>query len=149
MAAYIDGIMPRMRPGPKRNPANYRPASGQPASGWPASGLPAMGPGWGGPPKGKGRDSAALKPRTREKRENEEPAKRQVREELAQEAFDALVTIVRTSKHEGAILQAAVAILNRVEGLPVARTIAATTDDLERLTDEELEAELARFRDID
>ncbi len=42
-------------------------------------------------------------------------------------------------------LNAAQAFLNRIEGLPVARQITASLDDLKALSDEQLEQELRRL----
>lgn len=96
----------------------------------PSTGLPAMGAGWGGPAKGAGMGPEGLK-WGEEKKDAADPAKRQTKEVLAQEAMDALVEIMRTAESPGLKLHAATAVLNRVEGLPVARQVTATAESLE------------------
>ena len=89
------------------------------------------GAGWGGPAKGAGkppgspeagrppRDVAALKAASREARIEA------LKQKLADLAFNA--------QREETQLSAAVALLNREEGLPVARQISATVDSADKV----------------
>jgi hypothetical protein len=119
---------------PRRKETNYKPEE-HPSAG-PASGMPTMGDGWGGPPKGAGKP---IKPGERLVARPIE-----VRQELEQEMLDRMVTIARTSPNDFAATNAADKVLDRLQGKPVQRTVTATLDDLARMTDEELDADLAR-----
>ena len=108
----------------------------------PASGIPARGPGWGGAAKGAGNHAAGPgQPPDGPERQ----AKIADKQALAAEAMETLALIMRTSALDMAKLSAAQAILDRTAGKAVQRTITASADDLERLSDDELRAELARF----
>lgn len=87
----------------------------------PASGVPASGAGWGGPAKGAGgpgKREGGGHP-TNEQRE----LNRMTDEAIAQEAKEKLVSIMRAPEFETNGLNAAKALLDRIEGTPVQRTI--------------------------
>ena len=73
-------------------------------------------------------------------------AKRQSEAETAAEMRDKLLELARHGEREETQLAAASKLLDRIEGLPVARTITSVADDLARMTDEELRAEIERVR---
>ena len=127
--------------------------------------------GWGGPPKGAGRGGPARHP-TKEFKKSGEPnvgaalvrdfdgaqpgpgrghvssagedrrARDAARSEVAQET---LFSLVIGADRQETQLAAAVALLNRIDGMPIARNLNANVDDLSRLSDAELQAERERL----
>lgn len=124
-----------------RNPGAGKPPHNGPAKGA-GSGLPMGGSGqsWGGPAKGAGKPAApftADSP-TRVTWANADPAKALSRaekaardERRAEEMRDVLYGLATTAENEMARKSAAEALLNRLEGMPIARTIAAVIDPAE------------------
>lgn len=117
-----------------------------------------QGAGWGGPARGAGRGGAARAytagcPTRRTFPGGQgDPGKRVARDEerasraaTADELRAHLSHLAFHAEREETQLSAAVALLNRIEGLPVARNVNLAVDDLSRLTDAELEAEIARL----
>jgi hypothetical protein len=74
--------------------------------------------------------------------------RREDEEAAAQEMRQKILNLARTAQREETQLSAATAYLNRVEGQPIARTLAAKVDDISSLDDRELLSELARFGGI-
>lgn len=113
------------------------------------SGMPASGEGWGGPAKGAGtlltpeeRALSTLCPRDEHGRLLKMPEKVARADLLNDNLFD-----IATDPNQpgGVRVMASVGALDRLEGKPVQRTITANADDLARLSDDELRAELERF----
>ena len=130
--------------------------------------LRGKGDGWGGPPKGAGRGGEARNSRPEKNRPDVAPkvpsfadapkagpgrghvsvsgedrrARDAERSEIAQEKLFSLVT---TANRQETQLSAAVALLNRIDGMPIARNLNANVDDLSRLSDVELQAERERL----
>lgn len=134
-------------PPPKKRPAG--PGRGKKIK--QGSGIPASGAGWGGPAKGAGTttpinehpDSFAALP----------PGERKAKlVDKAAAAERALVIYESIMENEAEMasnrISAANALLNRIEGMPVARSITGTMDDLERMSDADLIAELERANKI-
>lgn len=117
------------------------------------------GDGWGGPAKGPGNGN----PRqnfaggggndrvmdSRASRAPGEPSKyatdKERAEARARELKDHLYHLARRAEREETQVRATEAWLNRHEGMPVARNVNLNVNDAERLTDDELRAELARL----
>ena len=89
----------------------------------PAGGHQATGPGWGGPAKGEGK-----KPSPENFISGAEPMRRyqeRLPDKIAtsERALVVLADIMENSEFEGNKINAAVHLLNRIEGLPVARVV--------------------------
>ena len=111
-----------------------------------ASGIPAGGfiP---SPPKGAGAGPEALIPGNGPEKRAMGEAARLNQEIAAEEARQLMYKIM----HDGAAgpatqLQAADKLLNRIEGAPIQRNINASLDDIQRMKDDELAAELEAIR---
>ena len=127
--------------------------------------------GWGGPPKGAGRGGPARHPKKEFKKSGvpnvgvalapafdgtmagpgrghvspageDRRARDAARSEVAQEKLFSLVTAADRQETQ---LAAAVALLNRIDGMPIARNLNANVDALSRLSDAELQAERERL----
>lgn len=85
----------------------------------PASGIPAAGPGWGGDAKGPGNRGPGPGRPTRAQAAARLPHDA----EIAEEARRTLLGILRDGEFETNRLNAASKLLDRIEGLPVARHI--------------------------
>lgn len=111
----------------------------------PGRGGPARGGGWGGPPKGAGRGGPA-KPFTADSptrvtvplaearaangdRPSAYATRKERDEQRAETLRDHLYALATTAERQETQLSAAVAFLNRVEGLPVARQLIAGDPD--------------------
>lgn len=108
-------------------------------AGWgPGWGGPARGMGWGGPPKGAGWGGEARHPRAGRGHNSGDYDEREerLRRLLYDLAFNAANQMVQ--------LAAANALLDRIEGKPVARTVTVNPATL--LTDAELAAEIERVK---
>lgn len=114
------------------------------------------GAGWGGPAKGAGKparafdadDAAAVRPAAGPGRghiSETTAAKQAVAAERAEQMRAVLAEIAVAGRSEMARVQAAQALLNRIEGMPVQANLNVNTDDVSRLSDDELRAELARL----
>ena len=113
------------------------------------------GMGWGGPARGaSGKPavpfSATSPTRRTVSRGNGDPLKRAARMDRqatdaagAQTLKDELLRLATTADTDTVKIWAATAWLNRVEGLPVARAVTVTTDNLRTLSDDALRSELA------
>lgn len=108
------------------------------------SGIPAGGPGYGGPArpdewKQPGRPGSGDLLR-------ENHSSKFKPDDVAQEALETMVGIMRTSEYEATRLAAAEKVLNRIEGTPIARTIVDRQPieqhvlDPRRMTPEEQES---------
>ena len=111
------------------------------------------GDGWGGPATGAGSvvplgpkpEKLLRGPPTREQRAAK--AYRDMADaQIASEARETLLAIMRTAEREETQLAAACKLLDRIEGLPVARVTTTPADDLSKLSDAELQAALDRYR---
>ena len=114
---------------------------------------PANGAGWGGPAKG----ASTSKPFTGPDHPDHFPsmpaaARKAKLDDKAAAAERALVIYESIMENEEEMasnrISAANALLNRIEGMPVARSITGTMDDLERMSDADLIAELTRANKI-
>lgn len=105
----------------------------------PASGLPAAGEGWGGEARGPGFGPEAITPGRTGKPAREEPT------ELIAEAIETMTTIMRTSEYDALKLAAADKLLNRLEGLPVARNLNTDASGAELLS---ALMDISRERDV-
>ncbi len=109
------------------------------------SGMPATG-GWGGPAKGAGKDPRETPIEVRRTAMAIHKARMPEKEAAADELKATLYDLATDNEQPGGVrVMAASAALDRLEGKPVQRTITANADDLARLTDDELRAELERF----
>jgi hypothetical protein len=111
--------------------------------------------GWGGPAKGAGARPASpftadTPTRVTVSCGRGDPLKLAARMErqaidaaVAQTLMDSLIALALTADTDTVKIWAAEAWLNRVEGLPVARVVSATTDNLRTLSDDALRSELA------
>jgi hypothetical protein len=109
------------------------------------SGTPAGGPGWGGPAKGA--STAPAKPVALFQPGNPGAPPGIPRSEQAAILKDLLFGLATTSDNPAVQVRAAEALLNRIEGMPVARNININADALSTLDDAALEqrrAQLAR-----
>ena len=113
--------------------------------------------GWGGPAKGKGRGDGIPKPWTKDTptlttkpghHPEPTPAKLSRMERAARDQEQAeqmranLVNSALTGKTEKARVAASVAVLNRLEGMPLARNVNLNVNDASSLTDDEIAAEI-------
>jgi len=111
--------------------------------GW---GGPANGPGWGGPAKG-----ASIKPKRpalgtpgpgRGHYSVAGEERRERKERLAEEMCELYYTFAHDPEQPTMVrLSAATHLLNRIDGLAVAKVVTSEADDLSMMTVEELEAE--------
>ena len=99
----------------------------------PESGGPANGPGWGGPASGSPAGGTENLTMRNYKSVGERVAQRQSREERVAEANEKLTHLMRGAELETTQLAAAVALLNRLEGLPVARNLNMQVNALDNL----------------
>lgn len=111
----------------------------------------ATGSGWGGPVKGASTTAGAVIecqplstacPRDEHGHLLEMPEKQERTALLNDNLFDIATDPAQPG---GVRVMASIGALDRLEGKPVQRTITANADDLARLTDDELRAELERF----
>jgi len=116
-----------------------RPRTRHPSAG------PGMGTGWGGPAKGGGGVVIDIRRPGNKPTRAVLDAKKARIEAAIQEAMDVIGTIMRTGEREETKLSAAKALLDRLEGQPVARNVNADMNDTAKLSDEELHAEQARI----
>lgn len=98
------------------------------------------GAGWGGPAKGAGTRFAKGEAQPLQGKSNTAPVVSQ-REARIAALKDKLFALATDAAREETQLAAAVAYLNREEGLPVARQISATVDDARMVV------EIVRFAD--
>ena len=110
------------------------------------------GEGWGGPARGAGAASPragalSLIPGQPAEKRAIGAAKRQSEAETAAELREILLQLARHAEREETQLTAACKLLDRIEGLPIARTVNAADDAIARMSDNELKAELERLRD--
>ena len=114
-------------------------------------GGPANGPGWGGPAKGTSRKSQPPVLEAGPGRGHFSiagEARRERKERLAEEMCELYYTFAHDPKKPDMVrLSAATHLLNRIDGLPVAKIVTAEADDLSGMTDEELAAEEERLRE--
>ena len=114
------------------------------------------GMGWGGPPKGAGKPAepftADSPTRVTRKGGQWDRTKRAARlDKAAKDAKTAermrkiLLRIATKGESEVNQIRAAEAMLNRIEGMPIARTVTATINDIRDLSDAALAAELERL----
>ena len=115
------------------------------------------GAGWGGPAKGAGSAAPSFTTGAGEPTREKGPgpgrghiseataAKRAADAERGEEMRRVLRDIAVAGRSEMARVQAAQALLNRIEGMPVQANLNVNSDDLSHLTDDELRAELARI----
>jgi hypothetical protein len=112
------------------------------------------GDGWGGPARG----ASTAKPRANASAliPGQPPGKRAITEvrrqseaEIAAEMREKILHLARYAEREETQLAAACKLLDRIEGLPVVRTIMAKDDELSRMTDEEIRAELERLEALE
>ncbi len=116
-----------------------------------------QGPGWGGPAKGAGVWSAnPYTTHTPTRRTipggKGDPGKRAARDAKrltqcakADELRALLSDLAFFAEREETRLSAAIALLNRLEGLPVARNVNVAVNDISKMSDAELEAEIAGY----
>ena len=105
------------------------------------------GDGWGGPAKGASVAEDRLLPSywaggTTSAAGDAKRARDAARSEAAQ---DKLYELTMGAKREETQLSAAVALLNRIDGMPIARNLNANVDDLAALSDDALRAERERL----
>lgn len=113
--------------------------------------------GWGGPAKGAGRGDGIPRPWTKDTptlttkpghHPEITPAKLSRMERAARDQEQAdqmranLVQLALHGKTENARVAASVAVLNRLEGMPLARNVNLNVNDASSLTDDEIAAEL-------
>jgi hypothetical protein len=99
------------------------------------------------PPRGAGAGPEVLIPGQPPEKRAMGEASRMTREEAAERAFQVNVEIMLDQNEPGATRSmAAERVANRVEGTPVQRVINATLDDIQRMKDDELAAELEAVR---
>lgn len=110
----------------------YRPPGGA------GFGGPAKGAGWGGPARGAGHGGPAKGPgRFPGRGDSRRIAARNA---ACDELRGRLYAIATTAPDEGTQLRAAVALLDRIEGKPLARAVVLGNPDLAATTDAELAA---------
>lgn len=102
---------------------------------------PGKGEGWGGPAQGEGHTFAPGDPLAGKRLEPDAKAEREAR---IAKLRDHLFWLATNADRQETQLAAANAYLDREEGKPIARTVTATVDDVSKLSDLELTAELAR-----
>lgn len=113
---------------------------GGPAGGW------GQGDGWGGPARGPGVPTAPVMiPGQPADKRARSAAKKRRSEALQAELEDLLFNLAVGAEREETRLSAAARLHAIYCGPPVARVMTAAVDDLSGLTDDELEAELARL----
>lgn len=67
-------------------------------------------------------------------------------ERHAEEMREILYEVAHTAEQPSLQIQAADKLLNRIEGLPVAKVVTAETDPYSRMSEEEVAAEIERTR---
>ena len=112
----------------------------KPASGIVASGLPAAGPGWGGEANGV---APAFTEEYQPAKLTDKTTRGLSDEIVSAQMRDVLYTVAQTSEFEMARIAAASKLLDRIEGTPIARSISYRADEVSKLTDDEILAELA------
>jgi hypothetical protein len=136
---------------PKKKRGGVRPGSGFSRTGAAYNG-DTKGDGWGGPAKGAG-SSVPLGPKPENMRadgaakEYRERKSEKVRDRQARVAMmeDKLFDLAMGAEREETQINAAAKLHAIYEGTPVQRSITAAVDDVSRLNDHELRAELARL----
>lgn len=135
---------PPKRKSAKRKPGwpNHKPPSGIPAYGESAGGPP-QGPGWGGP-------AHPLRPAftaeiAKAAKANANAGTGLTRQQRAEKLHDHLYDLALTAESQIVQANASIALLNRIEGMPVSRTINANVNADSCKTDAELRAELAEL----
>jgi hypothetical protein len=134
-----DGTPAKPR-GFQKGGANYKPPSGIPASGIPASGNLQFGS------KGRGSGPKVLIPGQGPEKRAITAQNRLDQERAAEEGRQKLYALMHGAEAEATQLAATIALLNRIEGAPVQRNINASLDDIQRMKDDELAAELEAVR---
>ena len=109
------------------------------------------GDGWGGPAKGSSTAAprsnvTSLIPGQPSKKRAISAIRRHTAAEIAEELRGTILHIARHGEREETRLAAACKLLDRIEGLPVARTINAEDDAVARMSEDELRAEIERLR---
>lgn len=127
----------QLREAGKKGLAAARISNHKPAAGHPRSGMAAQGPGWGGDAKGAGAGPEGL--------ERARLAPRKDHGALAEEALDKMVEIMRGSEYEALQLAAAAKVRAEIVGTPINRTVTANIGDVSKLSDDDIQSELARF----
>lgn len=113
-----------------------------------------QGDGWGGPAKGADparkpkSTAAALVPGCDTAKRQDAAVRRERKDIVSEEMFAKLVHLARHAEREETQLAAASKLLDRIEGLPVARQIITDETDISRMTDEELHVEIARLEEL-
>jgi len=104
---------------------------------------PSTGPGWGGDKKGSGNHKAGPgRPRKGSERQKEIYARKVAsREDL----YLMLTQLAEEAEWETTRLHAINALLNRIEGQPVAKNLNVAFGHVANMTDEELDEELRRL----
>lgn len=122
-----------------------RPSGRTPSAKGNGAGKGSQGEGWGGSAKGAGAKADALVPgQPAEKREQ---TAKKITGRIARVAAleDRLFNLAMSAEREETQVSAAAKLHAIYEGQPLARQLTAQVDDIERLNDAELHAELARL----
>ena len=113
----------------KKGSAAAKISNNKPARGGPPSGMPAAGPGWGGDANGPGRDLTAAENRGLPRANPLSDA------EIAVEMRRKLYDLAHGAEYEQTQLAAASKLLDRIEGLPIAR-VQADVNTFAQVSDE-------------